>query len=240
MCSLKACIDCFCSKEDPPEEDARTSLLNNRGPNGYQDFPPMQQESELGNYLRLAPVKVAALPHHAAFDRRENQNSDVMDEDNIIRPAPDVFIHNVLEEALRFADSRVSTFESIGEKKSKPSTAGVKMSHQEIPVNELQEIGQETQTIRPKAYRDWPDAPEQWFARRSRHVDAAQAGTASWNEFVTGLKENHSEHEGEYTPDVFHTHKVLDWADLLEGMTVGPYHNLEMKSKYYNLPIFRC
>lgn len=52
---------------------------------------------------------------------------------------------------------------------------------------------------------------ETWIARRSLHLDAKEKGTASWEEFVDGLKRGHAEHEGEFTPTVEDVVKVLTW-----------------------------
>lgn len=55
------------------------------------------------------------------------------------------------------------------------------------------------------------DKPEFWVARQSEHVDAAGKGTASWSEFEAGLREDHAEHEMEYTPSVASVERLLEW-----------------------------
>ena len=71
------------------------------------------------------------------------------------------------------------------------------------------------------------------FARKSTHANKAEDGTATWEEFDNGLRVLHSEHEREYTPDVFDSFKVLDWdaeTDAL-GDELGDYGDVKMSSK---------
>lgn len=72
------------------------------------------------------------------------------------------------------------------------------------------------------------------FARKSTHVHKAETGTATWEEFDGGLRVQHSEHEREYTPDVFDAFKVLDWdaeTDAL-GDELGEYRDVKMSSMF--------
>ena len=71
------------------------------------------------------------------------------------------------------------------------------------------------------------------FARKSTHANKAEDGTATWEEFDNGLRVLHSEHERDYTPDVYDSHKVLDWdaeTDAL-GEELGDYRDVKMSSK---------
>lgn len=52
---------------------------------------------------------------------------------------------------------------------------------------------------------------EKWFCRKSRHVNKAKNGTASWWEFVQSFKENHVEAEKEYMPTVIDVNESLEW-----------------------------
>ncbi|RMZ78233.1 hypothetical protein DV738_g4061, partial [Chaetothyriales sp. CBS 135597] len=58
---------------------------------------------------------------------------------------------------------------------------------------------------------------EHWFARRSQHANVSSKSTtnpghASWDEFVYGLRDNHSEHERDFTPTLYDARKVVDWS----------------------------
>lgn len=59
--------------------------------------------------------------------------------------------------------------------------------------------------------------PEFWVARQSEHVDSAVRGSASWDEFVAGLRVDHAQHEMEYTPSVSGVERLLEW----EGEEIG-------------------
>ena len=188
----------------------------------------MTDTHPLGKYLHLAPLRPAALPHHPAFDVSEKQS---VQDTQYQRPGADNFIRDILNEAAAFKEHRIGrTFKESGKKKSPPATAEVSQLHQTITVEELKRIARET-NLSPNEYQKWPNAPEDWFARRSKHGDQAQAGTASWDEFKSGLKELHSEHEGDYTPDIYDTHLVLDWAEQIRDMRIDGYHGLNMRSK---------
>ncbi|KAB8202289.1 hypothetical protein BDV34DRAFT_201225 [Aspergillus parasiticus] len=52
---------------------------------------------------------------------------------------------------------------------------------------------------------------EFWVCRKSVHQNAPVDGSASWEEFQSGLKENHTKNEMEYTPSVTGVERLLDW-----------------------------
>lgn len=113
-------------------------------------------------------------------------------------------------------------------KHSPPSTAPVELLHHEISAHDLPEAGR-TQ-----------GRGEYWVARTSVHENAAKAGTASWQEFDGGLRQDHSQHEKDYTPSVVDAHKVLSWDDQLQslGKAVGDWTDVDMNlfEMVHNLP----
>lgn len=68
---------------------------------------------------------------------------------------------------------------------------------------------------------------EFWVCRRSVHVDAAAKGTASWDEFEKGLRENHSENEMAYTPSVTAVEHLLDWP--IQAEIEGGWRGVHMQ-----------
>lgn len=86
-----------------------------------------------------------------------------------------------------------------------PSNATVQLSDYTIPAQEL-----------PAEAR--VSGGEPWFTRSSLHENDKKAGTADWDEFEGALLDKHSEHEMDYTPDVFDAHHVLGWSEQLEAM----------------------
>ncbi|KAL8719064.1 MAG: hypothetical protein Q9225_003880 [Loekoesia sp. 1 TL-2023] len=195
----------------------------------------------LGNLVRLAPLDLETLPSHPALElsvtrKRPRKESRASRDESIAPGAPqkatqavnesepstiDVngrpnlgpFIKAVLDEAVTFVDSALpATFKPGSEKSSTPAAAKVQILRRDITGSELSKIP----WLDSKIPRDTPNnigsTGETWFARRSRHANRQDKGTARFAEFDYGLRVSHSEHEGEYTPDVFDTYKVLDWA----------------------------
>ena len=170
----------------------------------------------LGKRLRLIPIPVESLPEHPAFARWVNRPIDTAE----TRPKLRDFVLEILDEAMKFADFRVRTFKVTGEKGSRGADAWVEQSHQRITRREQLETGKVSDAARD----------EEWFARVSRHSNAAVPGTATWNDFRQGLKEFHSEHEAEYTPDVYDAHLVMEWKEL-KGLTIEGYHGVDMRGE---------
>jgi len=52
---------------------------------------------------------------------------------------------------------------------------------------------------------------ETWFCRRSCHRNAAENGTASWEEFTHSFKEHHAESEDAFTPTVIGAREAMRW-----------------------------
>ena len=64
---------------------------------------------------------------------------------------------------------------------------------------------------------------EHWFARKSVHKDISSKdtgfpGNASWKEFIYGLRDNHSQHEQDFTPNLFDAHFVCDWNSQIRDL----------------------
>ncbi|KAL5692558.1 hypothetical protein EMGR_005995 [Emarellia grisea] len=67
---------------------------------------------------------------------------------------------------------------------------------------------------------------EFWACRKSVHQDTAVDGSASWEEFRRGLRENHSENEMAYTPNVTSVERLLEWPT--EGEIEGGWRQVGM------------
>ncbi|EXJ96331.1 hypothetical protein A1O1_01457 [Capronia coronata CBS 617.96] len=81
----------------------------------------------------------------------------------------------------------------------------------------------------PRVSRSTPSSsslgPENWVARRSVHKDISskdvtRPGHALWDEFVYGLRDDHSKHEADFTPTLYDAHCVVDWSDVLQQSQV--------------------
>jgi hypothetical protein len=67
---------------------------------------------------------------------------------------------------------------------------------------------------------------EHWFARKSVHRDISskdtnRPGNASWKEFIFGLRDSHSQHEQDFTPNLYDAHHILDWNDEVKKLEAG-------------------
>lgn len=150
------------------------------------------------------------------------------------RPLLGPFLNAVLTEATAFVDHTLpSTFKSKGSKSNPPATAKIEVSQRMIDGKEISKIPWTSANIPRKSSKAKPGYGEAWFARKSLHDNKTQTGTANWREFNEGLRVNHSEHEREYTPDVFDSYKVLDWNDQIGGLEEGlaEYTDVNMMSK---------
>jgi len=88
-------------------------------------------------------------------------------------------------------------------------------------------------SVNKKALEKGKGGGEAWFARRSKHANQSEEGTADWPEFDEGLRVDHSEKERMYTPDVYDSHRVLDWDEQTRGMEFeGGWMQVDMRSKF--------
>ncbi|KAF2486563.1 hypothetical protein BDY17DRAFT_291704 [Neohortaea acidophila] len=151
----------------------------------------------LGPLIRMRALAIDDLPHHPSLSHSENQTGTA------IEP----FIAAALSEATTFMQTYLPQNFRVkaASKSSPPSTAGVKLLECSVVPSEL-----------PAEVRG--SSSETWFARVSVHSNEAKSGTASWEEFDSGLRKNHSQHEMEYTPDVYDAHEVLNWDAQLDAV----------------------
>ena len=187
----------------------------------------------LGNLVRLLPLHVNELPAHAAFESLLEPHKPGATETNK-RPNLISFVLEVLEQATVFVeDTLPNTFKEGSTKTSSPSKAQVKLLSREVDVVEIQSIPWMDSNIPRNWSASGKKPPEAWFARRSRHANHCEEGTAQFDEFDYGLRHDHSKHEQDYTPDVFDSYKVLDWDDQIQqavasGSSVDKYGDISM------------
>ncbi|GAB7354794.1 hypothetical protein MBLNU459_g5187t1 [Dothideomycetes sp. NU459] len=158
-----------------------------------------QPTAQLGPLVRIKPLIATKLPVHPDLGALQPSPEQC--------PTLEAFIISVLEEASTFMTGYlpVSFVVKSASKQSAPSAAAVQLLAHDVPQSAL-----------PKESRS--GVVESWFARTSLHEDKAEQGTASWDEFESGLLDNHGQHEMEYTPDVFDAYKVLSWDEQLAAL----------------------
>lgn len=144
----------------------------------------------------MRPLKPSELPAHPELSQLQTAES-----------TPDIhaFIMEVLNEANAFMTGYLRKNFSVKaeSKPASPSKANVKLFEKSIPASEIPHSN--------------VTEPETWFARTSIHENKREHGTATWEEFEGGLLDDHSQHEMDYTPDVYDAHRVLTWNE-----SIGP------------------
>lgn len=73
---------------------------------------------------------------------------------------------------------------------------------------------------------------EYWVSRQSVHEDSSELGTASFDEFVRGLRDDHTENEMAYTPSVTSIEKILEWDCETDGGFGGGWDSVKMAGEY--------
>jgi hypothetical protein len=136
----------------------------------------------------MRALKPDELPEHPDLKPPQKSSVDVTK-----------FISDILQEAEVFMTSYLPKHftTKAAKKQSLPSKAPVLLLSHELDARSL------------------GSTRETWFARTSIHANTAEKGTATWEEFDFGLRQDHSQHEKDYTPDVIDAHEVVNWPQHL-------------------------
>lgn len=172
---------------------------------------PPTETPPIGDLVRLHAYAATRLPAHPDLAIHP-PSSDV-------QPDLQQFIASVLAEGDSFITKYLPSVVKVrtAKKTVPPSKATVQLAEHYIPESEL------PATAKTKD-------GESWFMRSSLHVNEKATGTGDWEEFEKALLDRHSQHEMDYTPDVFDAHYVLGWDDQLQaiGNKVGEWEKVEM------------
>ena len=188
--------------------------------------------------IRLAPLQLSEIPAHPDLPTKPSSLNLSVDKGNEDIEQPDLlpFISTLLIDGLAFLSKRTfdEKFKHQSTKKAEPSAADAEVLTHSIPISQLQSqvpwtpansdgrrpsVHSTNGASQVKVKRTKPTAlvPEHWFARRSIHANissksTSKPGNASWEEFIYGLRDNHSQHEEDFTPTLFDARKVVDWS----------------------------
>ncbi|KAJ5825901.1 hypothetical protein N7474_003039 [Penicillium riverlandense] len=171
--------------------------------------------------IQLSPHLFTSLPAHPSLPP------------NPSRPELSQFITTALREAISLLDTTIPSTLTADSKprSSPPSHAKVKLLR-----GWRKPAGSDSNQA-----RNGPGKGEFWVCRESQHVDSAASGTASWEEFEDGLRQDHAKHEMEYTPSVTGVERLLQWegpeleTELeVEGVMYTDFE-VEGKSKLFSL-----
>lgn len=160
--------------------------------------------------IRLAPLSFSALPPHPGLAEKAQQGNN----NATSRPDLGDFIKEAITEAETLLSDTIHTFKVDKKLRcSPPSVAKVQLSSRAIPVSSSNAPNGERQ-------KNNGDEEEFWVCRKSVHVDTPEEGTASWNEFESGLRFDHSQNEMDYTPSVSGVESLLEWKHIDIGETL--------------------
>lgn len=164
--------------------------------------------------LKLAVLSPSQLPAHSDLASAQDGSSEELI----------AFVTQLLTEGAHFADTRIPK----------------EFKHQKIQ-HLPRSKGGDVEVLAGGPSVDDPAANhgrgEFWFARRSRHTLLAEGakpeqGKASCDEFEDALFIEHSVKEGEYTPDIYDAHKLLDWKSELSGKTIEGWYDIGLEGTY--------
>ena len=171
--------------------------------------------NDLGNLVRLTPLRLHELPTHPSIPdtKGDTQRPDLL-----------TFLVAILDEGAHFlAPSSISsTFQSVSTKQTPPSTAPTEVLKRSIPLPIFSTLNWSNPPI-PRTKPTSLEA-EHWFMRRSIHANISSKttkGSANWDEFVYGLRDEHSRHEFDFTPTLYDAHHILDWNDAVHALEAG-------------------
>ena len=194
--------------------------------------------SSASTLVRLAPLALSEIPPHPDLPTRPDKSAaNTTGSDRISQPDLLPFLTTFLRDGLSFLSSRSlnSNFKHHSVKKAPPSTDDVEVLTYSIPASTLQTApwsspahkdndtnGSHGSQVVSRA-QPQPLPTEHWFARRSVHSNVSSKspsnpGHASWEEFIYGLRDNHSKHEEDFTPTVYDARHVVDWSGQLHKL----------------------
>lgn len=127
--------------------------------------------------------------------------------------APDNFIQAILEEALPFIDSASPKYNHAPPSTRWKDRGSKKYTQSEAPVHVTSLFLSKDEIATALGTEFYPQdmENEDWYCRKSFHVDSNKKGTANWEEFYDGFRDNHAEAELGWAPDVVGARKAAEW-----------------------------
>ena len=173
-----------------------------------------RNSEKLSNLVRLTNLHLHELPAHSDLPQSEVSKQ---------RPDLPAFIRAVLDEGAAFLHPSAikAHFQASGTKSASPSTASVQVLKRSITAATLTSIPWSNSPIPRQPPPSSAIEPEYWFMRRSLHANISSKetkGSASWPEFVYGLRDEHSHHEMDFTPTLYDAHHILDWNSEIQQL----------------------
>jgi Protein of unknown function (DUF3074) len=204
--------------------------------------------SSLGPFIRLEGISVNQLPRDGKGAMSSSGTSVlVKPKDEFIASTTSdlsTFIKSVIAEAVPFIDAVAPKSGSPPTWKAKGSPKLYLSSDAPVKLFEFKVLGKELDKIQGMSQLSADRKDETWFCRRSCHRNAAEKGTASWDEFTHSFKEHHYQSESAFTPTVIGAREAIVWdtSNIEIEVSGGRWVNiglsvLEMKHKIDPKPL---
>lgn len=172
----------------------------------------------LGPYVRLEGISITQLPTGGkGADSTAPKSSK---EGSSPTKNVKTFVTDVLSESIPFIDGvapkagTAPTWKKKSSKRYASSEAPVDSYEYAVPGKELDKINGMNQFTADRS-------DERWFCRRSVHRNAAEKGTATWDEFTHSFKDHHAESEDAFTPTVIGSREAMSWDT--QGMEISSH-----------------
>ncbi|KAI6710895.1 hypothetical protein JHW43_006576 [Diplocarpon mali] len=178
-----------------------------------------------GPWVRLSGISISQLPsggtgvapssllHSTSQTQSESQSRTGSGSRS--PPSLQNFIHHILSESIPFIDSVAPKSDippsSLAPWKPRGSPRTYASSSAPVHVYERVVRGEELDAVEGMSAHGRAFKDETWFCRRSVHRDAAEKGTASWQEFEHAFREQHAESEDAFTPTIIASRQAMSW-----------------------------
>lgn len=210
-------------KENSASQDSTNSSLSKMSLPSPSKWP--------GPYLRLQPFSMARLPHHFSFQHLEP--TDIQDT-QYKRPSIRLFVLSIISEALYLAKHQVPKWVRKASKTYEDVDSKVDLFEDEVFKNDITTSNGDLAKNDVRDWKQYTEPTEYWFARHSIHEDRAIPRTASWEEFIGGLRDNHSENEMAYTKEIQDARLILDYTQELEDSgLMAQIDGLTLRSEFF-------
>lgn len=169
----------------------------------------------LGPWVRLEGISISQLPFGGKGVEPVNapSSTEKYNDGSGSTAAPRLtdFITNVLTESIPFIDGVAPKDGSSSMWKVKGSPKKYPSSEAPVHLTERVVSGKDLDKVDGMSQFSADRKDETWFCRRSCHRNAAEKGTASWEEFIHSFKEHHAETEDAFTPTVIGARQAISW-----------------------------
>ncbi|KAI9745495.1 MAG: hypothetical protein M1818_001029 [Claussenomyces sp. TS43310] len=184
--------------------------------------------SSLGPLVRLHGISISQL---VPGGRGTSANAVEDERTQWDGPTLDAFVTDIIAEAVPFIDAVAPKSGAGSTWKRKGSPRHYSSSEAAVHLFERVVSGTEIGQIRGMDHSSAESKDETWFCRRSCHRNAAEKGTATWQEFIRSFKDHHPQTEEDFTPTVIGARTAISWntGNLVIDAAGERWNNVTLK-----------